>query len=108
MAGEQLLNMLKSKGGSTTDYSDVVYGKVISEVPLKIQLSNQIILDDNFLVLGKNVTKHTVKMTYKDRSDSGDTTRTENVTIDESLKSGDKVTMIRRDGGQQFYVFERE
>ena len=27
--------------------------------------------------------------------------------FDNSLKAGDKVTMIRMDGGQQFYLFER-
>ena len=51
---------------------------------------------------------HLVTMSYPDRQENGkDKTRTETVTIDESLKSGDGVAMIRADGGQSFYIFEK-
>ena len=53
------------------------------------------------------MTKHTVKMTYQDRSESGDIKRTETVTIDQSLKVGDGVLMLRGDGGQRFLVLEK-
>jgi hypothetical protein len=36
------------------------------------------------------------------------TTKPATFTFDNSLRVGDKVTMIRADGGQQFYLFERE
>ena len=55
MAGEQLIKMLTERGGSDSEYSDVVYGRVISAVPLKVQISNSMIIDDNFIVLGKHI-----------------------------------------------------
>lgn len=99
MAGEQLLDMMEARGGSDSDYSDIVFGTVVSEKPLKIQISNQITLTDALLNLSVSVTDHKVKV-----KDGGDT---KTVTVLGALKKGDGVTMIRQDGGQQFYVLEK-
>lgn len=107
MAGEWMLHQMKSRGGSQSDYSDIMFGNVISEKPLKIQVSNRMILTEEFLILGRHVTKHKEKMIYHDYKNDADTVRTEDVMVDESLKQGDGVTMIRKDGGQQFYVLEK-
>lgn len=47
--------MLTERGGSDSEYSDVVYGRVINTSPLKVQISNSMIIDDNFIVLGKHI-----------------------------------------------------
>ncbi|APX72720.1 DUF2577 domain-containing protein [Companilactobacillus allii] len=113
MAGEQLLELMNSKGGNESDYSDIVYGKVISIDPLKIQTSNQMILSESFLVLGRQVTKHKEHIRVLSHFDSiGEASGTrpdvsEAIEIDGSLQVDDEVTMIRFDGGQQFYVLER-
>ncbi|MDB1102815.1 DUF2577 domain-containing protein [Lentilactobacillus parabuchneri] len=107
MAGEWLLGQVKARGGHQSDYADVVFGTVQSVKPLKVQISNQLILTDDFITLGRHVTKHKEKVTYHDWKGEKDTERTETVEIDESLKAGDGVAMIRQDGGQQFYVFEK-
>ncbi|MDT7019296.1 DUF2577 domain-containing protein [Lactobacillus sp. PFC-70] len=99
MAGEQLLDMMEARGGSDSDYSDIVFGTVVSEKPLKIQISNQITLTDALLNLSVSVTDHKIKV-----KDGGNT---KTVTILGALKKGDGVTMIRQDGGQQFYVLEK-
>ncbi|RMC50824.1 DUF2577 family protein [Lactobacillus sp. ESL0225] len=123
MAGELLIKMLKERGGKDSEYSDVVYGVVNSIKPLKVQLANNIVIDDNFIVLGKHIGKFKLpgkaKIEVKSHSDqignvSGNRpTVSEDITFkemefDNRLKKGDKVTMIRMDGGQQFYLFERE
>lgn len=113
MAGEQLLELMNGKGGKDSDYSDIVYGKVISTEPLKIQTSNQMILSESFLVLGRSVTKHKERIRVLSHSDiigevSGNRPDVmETIEIDGSLQTDDEVTMIRFDGGQQFYVLER-
>lgn len=94
MAGKRLYELMIKRGGKPSDYSDVVYGTVISTKPLKVQLSNNMILTDDFIVLGKHIGKFKIKGNIE-------------LEIDNSLESGDKVTMIREDGGQQFYLFER-
>ena len=105
MAGELLTQMLNSRGGKDNDYADVVYGEVISDKPLKVQLSNNMVIDDNFIVLGRNIGKH--KISGKGEV-NGQKISFKGLEIDNGLKKGDKVTMIRMDGGQQFYLFERE
>ena len=99
MAGEKLLDMMQSRGGNDSDYSDIVFGTVVSESPLKIQISNQMVLTDAFLNLSESVTDHKVKMKIEGE--------TKIVTILNALKKSDGVTMIRQDGGQQFYVLEK-
>lgn len=100
MAGERLLSMLNSRGGSPSDYADVVFGIVDSVSPLKITISNNMILDDSFIDLGKNITK--LKREVKIDGEKKE------IEIDNRLKKGDKVTLFRQDGGQSFYLFERE
>lgn len=99
MAGERILGMMNSRGGNDSDYADIVFGTVTSTSPLKIQISNQMTLCEEFLNLSENVTDHKVKMKIDDE--------TKTVEILNGLKSGDGVTMIRQDGGQQFYVLEK-
>lgn len=99
MAGERLLDMMNERGGSDSDYADIVFGTVVNETPLQIQISNQMTLTDAFLNLSESVTDHKVKMEIDGK--------TQTVTILNALKKGDGVTMIRQDGGQQFYVLEK-
>ena len=111
MAGEQLIKMLTERGGSDSEYSDVVYGRVISTSPLRVQISNSMIIDDNFIVLGKHIGSFSMSgslTTTEEKPKSEKTTKPATFTFDNSLKVVDKVTMIRADGCQQFYLFERE
>ncbi|CAM3206435.1 DUF2577 domain-containing protein [Lactiplantibacillus plajomi] len=99
MAGQWLLSQLKSKGGKDADYADVVYGTVVSTAPLQIQYSNSMILTSSFLTLGRAVSDYetTIKIDGSDKK----------VKIKNGLRSGDHVAMIRGDGGQTFYVFDK-
>ncbi|MBA1393555.1 DUF2577 domain-containing protein [Lactobacillus sp. XV13L] len=114
---------MSGRGGRNSEYTDVIFGLVTSVKPLKVQLSNSMVIDDSFLVLGKHIGKFKLpgKATIEVKSHgdqignvSGNRpTVSEKITFkemefDNSLKKGDKVTMIRMDGGQQFYLFERK
>ncbi|MPW14208.1 DUF2577 domain-containing protein [Lactobacillus helveticus] len=104
MAGKRLYELMTKRGGKPSDYSDVVYGSVISPKPLKVQLSNNMVLTNDFIILGKHIGKFKVKGKVTKHDEVKGETELE---FDNSLESGDKVTMIRFDGGQQFYLFER-
>ncbi|WEV51681.1 DUF2577 domain-containing protein [Lactobacillus sp. ESL0731] len=118
MAGERLYRMMHERGGSDNEYCDIVYGTVDSVDPLKVQLANDMILTDDFIVLGKNIGKIVLNgrvkvYAHSDKVGSASGNRPELIEkvryeLDNSLKAGDKVSMIRADGGQQFYLFERE
>ncbi len=113
------------RGGKSSDYSDVVYGTVINTSPLKIQLSNNMVLTSDFIILGKHIGKFKLQgkaimkgsadMTFHGHHEAADIKKANlefkkksmYIEFDNSLEKGDKVTMIREDGGQQFYLFER-
>lgn len=113
------------RGGKSSDYSDVVYGTVINTSPLKIQLSNNMVLTSDFIILGKHIGKFKLQgkaimkgsadMTFHGHHEAADIKKANlefkkksmYIEFDNSLEKGDKVTMIRLDGGQQFYLFER-
>ena len=107
MAGEQLLGMINSRGGNPSDYMDLCFGKVLSVEPLEVQYTPKMILTGSQLLLGRHVSKYKVLETYFDTTHAGDIKRTEEVVVDETLKIGDRVVMIRLDGGQQFYILEK-
>ena len=125
MAGKRLYELMTKRGGKPSDYSDVVYGTVISLKPLKVQLSNNMVLTDDFIVLGKHIGKFKLQgkaiikgsadMTFHSHHDTANISKADlsfkktsmYIEFDNSLEKGDKVTMIRLDGGQQFYLFER-
>lgn len=62
--------------------ADVVFGKVISDSPLKIKVDQKLELKSAQLVLTKTV-------------------------VDDALISGEKVIMIRMSGGQKYIVIDR-
>lgn len=125
MAGKRLYELMTKRGGKSSDYSDVVYGTVISPKPLKVQLSNNMVLTNDFIILGKHIGKFKLQgnaimkgsadMTFHGHHDKANISKADlsfkktsmYIEFDNSLEKGDKVTMIRLDGGQQFYLFER-
>lgn len=72
---------------------DVIYGTVTNISPLKIRINQQLEITQEFLVVSDmfSILK-------------GNTTQGQSVTIDNRLKLGDKVILIRRAGGQQYVV----
>lgn len=99
MAGEWILRQMKSRGGNVNDYADIVFSTVISNEPLRVQLSEQITLDAPFLIVGRAVTDYEQKIILDGKEKT--------ITIKNGLKPGDKIAMFRMDGGQQFYIFEK-
>ncbi|BDZ30634.1 DUF2577 domain-containing protein [Lactiplantibacillus sp. WILCCON 0030] len=99
MAGEWLVKEMMARGGHDSDYSDVVFGTVVSTSPLQVQISNTMTLTSAFLTTGQAVSTHSVPMVIDGERKT--------VKIENGLKSGDRVAMIRGDGGQTFYIFDR-
>lgn len=139
MAGDQLYKFIKAQGSKANEQADFVYGTVLSTKPLKVQISNSMVITEDFIELGKHIGKFKVqgkahvkgknKVTVKSHHDtiepiSGNRPTVDEETtineedlkfpktefyleIDNSLEEGDKVGMIRGQGGQRFYLFER-
>lgn len=81
--------------------SDYLIGTVTSVKPLKIKFSDGdgLELGADFFHLTKNVTDHTVNVTISGSE--------QNIKINNALKKGDKVLMIRKWGGQDFIIVDK-
>lgn len=108
--------------------SNIVFGKVINESPLKIKVDQKMILTSAQLVLARNVTDYEVEMEpslnglpyfHLTESKSGGTYDAafeshnheykgrKKFLIYNALKSGDEVIMMQTAGGQKYIVIDR-
>lgn len=79
----------------------VVYGTVLSTNPLEVQIDQKLTLREEHLKLTRAVMDHEVEMSV-----NGGTKQIYKVY--NGLKQGDKVTMFRVHGGQQFLIIDKE
>ena len=100
---------------------DLRYGKVISTSPLKVQVTQQFILPESLLVVPQSLTDYeidvSVDWTTGSRSGgSGEASfashthavsGNKKLKIHNALKIGDKVALIRKQGGQSYLILDR-
>ena len=109
----------------TADLTDLRYGNVISTNPLKIQITNQFTIPSSLLVVPEHLTDYEIKVTTtgygwvtdNKSGGSGDpafashnhdinqTQRT--IKVHGALKVGDRVAVLRKQGGQSYYILDR-
>lgn len=82
------------------DPVQVIFGEVTSVSPLKILIEQRLALDEDFFILTRSVRDYEIDMTV-------DSVRKE-YTIHNGLVVGDKVKLLRVQGGQQYVVFDKE
>lgn len=107
---------------NVTKPCDIVYGTVISTSPLKIQVDDRLTLFEVQLKLTRAVMDYEVEMTVEHVTEassggSGDSSFAlhtheykgrKKFKIHNGLVNGDKVTMLRAHGGQQYLVIDKE
>ena len=77
-----------------------LFGTVRSIVPISVEVEQQKVpLGELQLVIPKCLTSYSVQMTFEGRSTTA--------TINNSLKVGDKVVLLQKQGGQQFLILDR-
>lgn len=81
--------------------TDVMYGTVISASPVKIQIEQKLILDENHLKLTRSVRDYETEISINNGPK-------QQCKIFNGLKKGDIVTLIRAHGGQQYIVIDKE
>lgn len=113
-----------------SDLSDVCFGTVIGGSPLSVKVEQKFTIDSANLIVPQHLTNYTVgvtipswnteKDTYKHKHDvegvesSEDTyehkhsiTGTKQITINNALKSGDNVILVKQKGGQKYLIIDR-
>ena len=107
--------------------TDVVYGTVQSVSPLKIFIDQKLILTERFILIPQYLTDFETEISFddpnikqvfttwdmeeKEESDPSKIAFKEKIkhkiTIYNSLKPGDKVILLRQQGGQKYLVIDR-
>lgn len=92
---------------------DLRFGTITSVKPLKVQITNQFILPESLLIVPQHLTDYEVDVTipnWKTSQYEGHTHAVEGknkMTVHNSLKVGDQVALIRKTGGQSYYILDR-
>ena len=97
-----LLSVMKQAGVEATNSNkpvNVCFGKVTSASPLQILVEQKITLGTAQLVLTRNVTDYEMRIT----GDTGQKT----VKVHNALAAGEKVLLMRIQGGQKYVVVDR-
>ena len=106
--------------------ADLRFGTVTSISPLKVQVTNQFILPESILIIPEHLTDYEIEVTVKDsygwntknRSGGGGeaafASHNHDIAFDRkkifvhgALKVGDKVALMRKQGGQFYYILDR-
>lgn len=77
----QLIKKIAVEAVQASKPCSIMVGKVLKTNPIEIQVKQNMILDDTFLQIPKRLKKE--------------------------LNKGDKVALIRQDGGQLFYILDQ-
>ena len=92
--------------------TDLRYGKVISDDPLKVEITNQFKLPASMLIVPQHLTEYEVEVEM-DWSTTGSGDHSHRVSgkkkliIHNQLKVGDKVALLRERGGKAYYILDR-
>ena len=86
--------------------TDICYGTVTETEPLKIVLKQKLELTESFLVLSQNVIKHTINYSMR-RKDSDENWVQYEMILENQLKKGERVILIKMTGGQRYVVIDR-
>lgn len=90
------------------DSCDLVVGTVTSASPLAIKVGSKV-LSKTFLILSPFCIKTSVNLSHSHTCPDGHTsTELQLVQLWRGLKTGDKVWMLKCNGGQNYYVLQRE
>lgn len=105
---------------------DLRFGTVISENPLKVQITSDLIIPESLLVVPEHLTDYSVNVNvgvteftkstvyvsgetliYGSTEEEAEPVDERTLTIYNSLKKNDKVALVRNQGGKVYYILDR-
>lgn len=95
----QLIKKCAMEAYDASKPTDYLTGNVISTSPLKIQISQNMVLSEAFLEKTRNVTKYDMKIKIGESEQI--------CTVHNQLKVGDKIVLIKKKGGQKYLIVDR-
>lgn len=101
---------------------DLRFGTVTSVSPLRVQITNLLTIPESLLIVPEKLTDYTIEVTplswvtENTSGGSGDSSFSSHnhsivgkkkIIIHNALKVGDKVALLRKTGGQAYYILDR-
>ena len=108
----ECMKIAAKKVYENADLAAVMVGEVISDDPLEIQIEQRLTLEEDQLILSRNVTDYEIDVDFDMKTGTSDGHRhsisgTHTLTVNNALEEGDMVLLIRQNGGQKFVVIDR-
>lgn len=107
-----LLETIKKAGAGAVEAGNpvaVLYGTVTKIDPLEVNVHQRLTFTEDFLVIPERLTRYEVDLMHRHTAADGQTGEalTEKVAIREGLQVGDRVLLLRIQGGQQYAVLDK-
>ncbi len=119
-----LIDIMKRASMDAVDNAqmcDLRYGTVVSVNPLKVQVTNLFTIPESLLVVPQHLTNYSISVTvdWTTENKSGGSGEssfsshshgmngTKTMTINNALKVNDKVALLRKTGGQSYFILDR-
>ena len=95
-----------------TQVCDLRFGEVVSVSPLKVKVTNQLTIPSALLIVPEHLTNYEVNVNINWETESeADHTHmigeTKTMVIHGELKIGDRVALLRKQGGQSYFILDR-
>lgn len=84
---------------ANSQLTDLRFGTVVDTSPLRVKVTSQFTIPKSLLIVPERLTNYSVKTKIDDE--------TKTITIYNALSVGDKVALIRKQGGQSYYILDR-
>lgn len=111
-----LLDVIKAAGIDAVGASNpvnIMFGEIVTVDPLSVKVDQRFTLPADFLIVPESLTKYEVDLTHSHQyTDNGSsrttsTALTTKLVIRFGLKAGDKVLLLRVQGGQKFVILDK-
>lgn len=88
---------------------NLIFAEVTSASPLSVQVDQRFVLDADFLIVPESMTPLEITLEHSHATGDGDTGTALNtpVVIRQGLQQGDRVILLRMQGGQQYLVIDK-
>lgn len=106
-----LLSVIKLAGAQAVNSQNpvnILFGQVIKADPPEVQIDQRITLTADFLIVPESLTYFEVDITHNHSYIEGETSNAlGKVVIRKGLNIGDKVILLRMQGGQKYLILDK-
>ena len=91
---------------------DLRFGEVVSIEPLQVKVTNQLTIPSSLLIVPEHLTNYEVGVTIEWETESEQehthlVNSTKTMVINNELRLGDRVALLRKQGGQAYFILDR-